>query len=218
LLKKIQALEEARREDKIKAAKSQVRSLAAAGSPKEQLLSALDDLIEAARAVDSPDLELYRELRLQAFDPSGPSFHVVCQNIFTNQHSDRLSSAVQKAAKFDRLMERTNKGLKENSPSSEKQTPVGQTSEPTAPVQPLQSVAAPTQAPMLWPQQFPPMGQHQSPLQGLYPQQVSFPRGYGYGQQQSQRVWRRRRNCNFCNDENHFMRDCPLLKKMKEKL
>ena len=166
-------------------------------------------LILAAEANKSKDLGLYKDLRYQAFDTTGPNFHSVCLNLFASPCNDRLLTAVRKATKD----EREPKHNKVEAPKTETVTKP----QPPAPANEAQQLVP--QYP--WFQQMVP--QAQSPLQGLYPQPQAFPyRGYGpqggQGRQPGGFPKQRKYSCNFCGEEGHFLKDCKVLKKLKEKL
>jgi hypothetical protein len=213
LAKRMKQMEEDRATENFQRAKTQVRILAAGNAPREQLTAAIEEVIQAGVVAGNADeVSLYRELRYQAMDPTGPSLHNICLNLFATPHSDRLMAAVKKAAKLE---------PKNVVPEGNEERKTQQKTGPMESVLPLPPGGAAGNYFMPFMPQYPqwagqPMGATQYGYSFATAPFRAGPRGAPRGPSPASR--KRSFECNFCGDIGHFMRDCEKMKKLKEKL
>ncbi len=219
LERRLEAMEAKQGQEALEAARTQVRALAASGAARDALVASVDALIRVAERVQCDDIRLYRELRGQAYTPGGPSFSQICLNVIEAPHNDRLLTAIQKAAKYE-------KKVKSKDHQSASPTDIGPHRDdqlvtgPQAQMPPAWGISQygpmqhAQQQPVWWqaPQQGPMVAQAMPAMQGSSGQGFSQAPGPS-GLPNFRR--RRRMACNICEAEGHFMRECPLIKDLK---
>lgn len=198
------------REDQVQANSQQVISLAQAEASEVSILAALEVLVQGATRNNHKDAQMFQNLRAKALIYRQKiSVGALVLEVLAQKGEDRVSSALAKVMKEE-------KGKKQQKvPSEEVEVKVPATPDlgaSTSGPSPLPQYAMPYN--MYNPTVFsPPMSamSYQQPMYGLPNQGPRFKKGYR--NQRSSNSYA----CHFCGAQGHFLKDCEVLKKLKEK-